>query len=731
MPVKDIDLHKIPPTILDSIASLQIPPVPSILLQFLRLTEDEKTAITELAALVGQDPSFSARILTVANSPALWRGVEARNLTQCLVNLGIRLSRTLATCLIVQNVFSPTINTRRYNFSGFWKHSLLLAETSRAIASAINHADPEEAYLSGLLHDVGELLLLCGLETRYGDILADVRDEHALRDAERLNLLTDHAAVGAWLVDQWQLSSFMADAILFHHNSAEEIMTADSLSRIVWSAHVLCAQQISDENDTPPQSAEYDAIRTVLGIDIPNIMNLRLQCEARVLQIAEAFGITKYFELKPFPINEAHPETVRIKPSAPDQPASFAEDAVRAMALTHSLQQDLLSLGSEKELLLDVRESARILFGVGNIALLLLQPDKAVLSYPNIDVQPDIRRKLEIPLAQPKSLAATAALEKQARSTFAQKQPAVVSLADIQITRMLGGEGVLYIPLYTPKQIIGVMAFGISSAQHTIIKRQLTWIMSFAQVAAASIETWREILNRDEQLENSVAKHYELRARNVVHEARNPLSIIKNYLNVVKRKLPDSVEIQELDILEEEIDRVTTILRRQVNGYAEERPSRGILDVNKLIESMIKLYGDPLFTDRGIATEISLDPDIGHINCDKDSVKQILLNLWNNASDAMAVDDCFFISTHANINQNGRNYIEIRLRDTGSGIPQDVMLNLFKPLDPNRRPGHSGVGLSIVAGLVERLEGHITCQSSAGRGASFSILLPQPQNDGA
>jgi len=54
-----------------------------------------------------------------------------------------------------------------------------------------------------------------------------------------------------------------------------------------------------------------------------------------------------------------------------------------------------------------------------------------------------------------------------------------------------------------------------------------------------------------------------------------------------------------------------------------------------------------------------------------------------------------------------------------------VMSKIFKPLDPNRRVGHSGVGLSIVAGLVEQLDGRITCLSKAGQGTSFAILLPK------
>lgn len=710
-----------PAAILDSIESLHLPPIPQILLQFLHLTEDDGTTIAELAALVGQDPSLSARILTVANSPAVWRGAESKNLTQCLVNLGTRLSRTLAACLIVQNFFSPTVDNQQYDYTGFWRHSLLLAETARAIAGETGYGDADEAYLTGLLHDVGQLLLLGGMGKRYGRLLASSRDEAALDLAEKRHLDTDHAVIGAWLVEQWRLPSFMADAILFHHKPLEEIAGADPLSRITWAAHALCGLHDAPEHDSPP-AEKLTAVQGMLGLGSQTVHTLYEQCAARVNQITEALGIRPQEQNRPFPRPCAPPEPMASDP-APKPSRSPLEEKVRNLALRQSLQQDLLTLGSEDDLLVEVRESARILFGASTVALLLVQPNGSVLSGASIPGQPPLLRRLEIALDPPTSVAARATRGNQPLSTLARESTTPVSLADVQVSRILGCQGVLYVPLATPNQTLGVAAFGVNGETCARMGEQLPWIVSFGQLTATSIEAWREMRARDQRLETAVSKRYELQARRVIHEAKNPLSIIKNYLNIVKKKLADTDVLQELDILKEEIDRVAAILR-QMGNPAEALPVHGSLDINALIESLFTLYGDSLFTNRGIASETYLDPGLTAIDCDRDSVKQILINLWNNASDAMGTGDCFFISTHANINHNGRLYVEIRLSDTGPGMPADVMQRLFKPLDPNRRPGHSGVGLSIVAGLVDRLGGHITCQSTTGRGTSFSILLP-------
>jgi signal transduction histidine kinase/HD-like signal output (HDOD) protein len=705
---------------------MQLQARPQILLRFLHLAEQERTTMNELAALVSQDPALSARILTVANSPALLRGTSTKNLTHCLVNIGTRLVRTLASCLIVQAVFSPAVNKRKYDLSGFWSHSLLVAEVAREISTAVDYPDSEEAYLSGLLHDVGQLLLLGGMEECYGRVLESSIDEIDLLHAEEILLGTNHSAVGAWLIDQWKLSSFMADAILFHHKTAEEIFSADRLSQIIWSSHVLCDQIKFQDLAQETATSDLHAISLMLGIDVHSAAVIYRGCIERVAVLEEALDISKASTTKTFPQTTAQSHArLHAKTAEGDPVDSSLNDAVRDMALLQPLQHGLTSLSSEAEILLGIRESALLLFGPGQIAFLMAHPDTAIMSGTGIPAQPEILQRIEIPLIATQSLAADSVLGDQTRSTFETELPAPIPLIDTQVTRALGSEGVVYLPLTGRTTCIGVIAFGISSANHLRLRNQQSLMMSFAQVAANSIEMWRDMQEREHSAEVVLTRHFEQQTRKVVHEAGNPLGIINNYLSIIRTKLPDTNNLhQELDILREEIDRVTKILR-QMNHLPERTATTAILDINSLIESMLVLYGSSLFSSRGITVTKSLDPLLMPVACSRDSLKQVLVNLWNNASDAMSAGGRFTVSTQGNVNQGGRSYIEIRLDDTGPGLPDDVMQRLFQPLEPGRRPGRSGIGLSIVASLLQQLEGLITCRSKSGQGTSFSILLPQ------
>jgi len=149
------------------------------------------------------------------------------------------------------------------------------------------------------------------------------------------------------------------------------------------------------------------------------------------------------------------------------------------------------------------------------------------------------------------------------------------------------------------------------------------------------------------------------------------------------------------------------------------------VNVNNLIEGMLALYGESLFESRGIDIDKQLDPGFPSIRGDRDSLKQILFNLWKNSAEAMPGGGYFRIATCGTARENGYSGVEIRLSDSGPGIPADVMAQLFQPLEPGRRPANSGVGLSIVASLVEKLGGEVSCDSSPGQGTEFTIRLVQ------
>jgi putative nucleotidyltransferase with HDIG domain len=717
-------LHQIPPAILDSVETIPLPPLPQVLTRFLSLLDDERTPMAELARLVSQDPALTAQFLTVAYSPAYRTGTGACSLEQCLETLGTRLLRILATCMAVQNVYARTMYERNYDFTGFWGHSLRVAELARSLAATVQYADPEEAYLAGLLHDIGQLLLLGGAGEGYGFLLGICTDEAELHGFEKTYIGTNHAILGAQLVNQWGLASFMADAVLFHQNAIEEIASTDLLSRIVWAAHHLSAQPREVGVDQL-LSPEMYAVGALIGIDPAAIATACRDSHDRVAAAAASLGVDSSWDEKTLPCSTfISPDILMPKREDKDAAQAHLEGMVRNMAVMQPLQQSLFSLASEDQLFGALRESAQILFGLKRLAFLVVPPGRQVLTGAKIAGQSPLLSRLEIPLAGGPSLVAKALDEGLACASFA-ADPPPAALVDLQIARLLQSEGLLCIPMSSRDQRFGVMVYGLSAEQYARKQKHLDWMLSFAQVAAGCLASFRTFRDRDLDSAARLTRQFEHQARRVIHEVANPLGIINNYLAIVSQKLAAEHGVQqELDILKEEILRVERIVRR-LNGLTEQPLPVETINVNSVIQGMLALYGESLFAARGIAVDIQSSPELALVRGDRDSLKQILLNLWKNSAEAMSSGGRLQLTARDMVRDGERCYVEIVVSDTGPGIPPDVMERLFQPLDPHRRPTNSGVGLSIVASLVTQLAGTITCQSTPGQGTSFTIRLPQ------
>ncbi len=711
-------MHRIPAPVLKAIEALDLPAMPQVLLRFHEEAGNDGVSMDALAQLVMSDPTLSARILAVANSAAFHRGGEMRSIKQSLIVLGTRMVRTIAACMVVQSVFGRLPGARARDLTGFWRHSLLVAEFSRGLAGENGRIDAEEAYLSGLLHDVGQLMLLGGLGERYASLLGRSGIEARLVGLEQPELETDHCAVAAWLVDQWNLPSLMADAIRYHHREADRIASADQLSRILWAAH---AGSLVDDAGKADDPLVVSAAGLV-GIDQARFAQMRVEAGQRVDTLAEAMGIGAAPTTETLPRARAD---VRIEAAAVDAAESALQNTVSVMAALQPLQQNLFAMETDLELLMAVRESVRILFGVNRLAFLLAHGNR-LLSGHGIGGQPTVLQRIEIALQAGTSLIADAALSGQAKSSFeTESGSAALSLIDEQVARALGSEGLLCVPMVTGAGLVGVMVCGLTWTQDARLRRRLNWVRSFAALTASSLQAWRRVRERDEQIEAEVAGRFRLQGRKVAHEAANPLGIIKNYLRIFDRKLPEASPLsEELSVLHEEIDRVSKIVR-QLSDAAPALPA-GQLDVNGLIEGMRVLYGESLFGAAGITLTLELAPQAALVVGDRDSVKQVLFNLWKNAAEAASSGSRVTTTTAVHVDAAGRRTIEIRVIDNGPGLPTDVMRSLYKPLDSGRRPGHAGLGLSIVGSLIDRLGGRIACHSLPGQGTTFVIQLPAP-----
>lgn len=719
-------MYSLPEPIRHAIESGRAPSPPQVLLRLLQMVDDDGTTMAELARLVEQDPGLCTRVLTSANSPAIRRGNRFRSIESCLIALGTRLVRSIATCLSVQSLFDERAATRTVDLSAFWTHSLLVAELSRSLAGAFGYHRPDEAYLAGLLHDVGELILLSALGEPYLQLLASCPGETELSDMEVAQFGVNHGQIGTWLADQWHLESPFADGILFHHLPEEEIDTAAELPQLVWLAHALTGCE-----DVPETLGEF-ADRAFNATCSSRLATIRDQAEQRMCVMAEAIGITP-------PDRTARgstgglPRVLSARSRAvPDAHNSQIASIVANKALLQPLQQGLVSLDSDAEVLLALRESARILFELNHVAFLLLEPATGRLTGNGIKGQPPIFDHLRFLPETNRSLAASAVIRGEICASYDCEPPSPSSLMDVQFSRSLASSGLLCIPMIGARQTIGVIVAGLSPGQHARLARRRHCLSNFGRIAGVSLESWREVQSVRARAEDNVSARFTRKTRRVVHEAGNPLTIIKGYLRILDGKLPPGADVRhELNVLSEEIERVATIVKR-MSDIPEKLPEDQAVDICDLIRELLSLYREVLFDSKGIGIETDLPAQVIRIACERDSIKQILVNLWKNVSEALSRGQRCKLLVADNVLHQGRRFAELKIEDNGPGMSEAAISALYGTSD-GRIGGPRGVGLSIVGALTRNLEIPVTCRSKSGFGTVISLLLPtsdQPESPG-
>jgi len=213
----------------------------------------------------------------------------------------------------------------------------------------------------------------------------------------------------------------------------------------------------------------------------------------------------------------------------------------------------------------------------------------------------------------------------------------------------------------------------------------------------------------------------------VGHEIRNPLAVINNSIYFIKAKLQntgveDPKVAKHIGIIESEIQQANGIIN-EILGFTRTRELMlKRVSFNAELEEMIGSYPFPphITLKKQLAAE-----NLG-VNIDVDEMRQALRNLIGNAIEVMPTQGTLTIRTAL----DGGKTVRVDVADTGSGIPKDVLENIFAPFFTTKARG-TGLGLAVVKKVVDRHKGRIEVTSEVGKGTMFSIYLPvaaSPQN---
>jgi two-component system NtrC family sensor kinase len=221
----------------------------------------------------------------------------------------------------------------------------------------------------------------------------------------------------------------------------------------------------------------------------------------------------------------------------------------------------------------------------------------------------------------------------------------------------------------------------------------------------------------------------------IAHEINNPLAIIgqeSEWVNHLLQsdELGDFKQVNDLkDSLREitrQVERCKDITHRLLNFARKMETLLQVVDVNRLIEDMTKLV-ERETKQHNINIVRRFQKDLPPVVSDAPLLRQVILNLLNNAAYAIQKDGAITLTTRS----TDHGQVEIIVTDTGSGISKDNLSKIFNPFFTTKPPGKgTGLGLSISHRIIDKLGGHISVTSELGHGTTFTIRLPHEQGKG-
>ena len=217
-------------------------------------------------------------------------------------------------------------------------------------------------------------------------------------------------------------------------------------------------------------------------------------------------------------------------------------------------------------------------------------------------------------------------------------------------------------------------------------------------------------------------------ASGVAHEINNPLAIIHSQSGVIRDMLnpefglecnPDLIR-QELRHIDAAVFRARTITQKLLNFVHKSEARLELCDLNELLKDVVSGVKEREFAVNNIELVYDLSPSLPRIPLDADKVRQVLLNILNNAGNAIEGGGTISLATRAD-----KHTVRATITDSGKGMTVEEMDKIFIPFFTTKEAGKgTGLGLSISLALVHAMGGHIEVQSMPGRGSSFIVILP-------
>jgi signal transduction histidine kinase/HD-like signal output (HDOD) protein len=712
-------------------------PFSPIAMKILEVAWDERAGARDMAKVIVLDQAFTARLLRIANSPFYGQAREVTTVSQAVAILGMDAIASLALTLFTFGSF-PEEENEILSIAQLWEHCLGAGVWARAIATLAGHGTPEEAFIAGLLHDMGKVLLYRFFKKELLEAVGIAETEGvSLSEAEQRTLGTDHAVVGQAAANQWGFPPLLRYSIAFHRTPLELPRNTDeSVRKIVAIVHVadlLCESSEIGRGGDHGNVIVDEAVWALLQVT-------EEQCREMVGDVLAEIEKSREIYASALGWKSAAGKKESTKPGAPVGEKALPRPAL-ARGQTSAYLSRFVEAGKQIAVLAGLDE---LLPNIAAQAMTLLGADAAEVLVPKGDVfevagVAGIDGLLGKTIPAEKSLARWVAEMKEA-----------MAIADIERAADSWEKDFFTAAGYRAHLLLPVEWAGKSIAVLSVhCRRERQWspqdigyFNTFVGLAAVALENARLYRESEEKAVTfqklNQALQEALRVKEkflhiVSHELRTPLSIIMAYPGMILNNIFGDTTPPIRDGMKKVLKAAKHLLTMIDN----------ILDLSQLEGNLLKARREPvdlaalldetaepalsLIEGKPIAFERDYRTPLPIVSTDPRRLKQVVTCLLDNA--AKFTPRGSIVLGAAGV-ENG---VEIFVKDTGIGMEakdQEAIFDRFRQIDDgdNRTFGGLGLGLYTARRLLDLIEGKISVESRVGEGSTFRVWLPSGES---
>lgn len=720
----------------------QLPTLPAVAVRVLELTGKDESSAKQVVELISSDPSLTAKILQMVHRADLGVRGYVNTVDRAVVLLGFDAVRSAVLALSVFEALdrdgSKVIT--RFNREEFWKHSLAVACCCELLAPAVHgkeRIEPGEAFVCGLLHDLGKVALDAILPKSFDRVVeaADLLRGN-VADVERTVIGLDHMVVGKRLAEWWQLPATIRDCVWLHGQHPEAlpatVKNAGMVNLVTLADALVREQHLGYSGNYAFPVPRADLMRH-LGLNDTSILQAQTKLIAKIEERARFLGLgeASSSELYLSALSQANQELGRMSQQLATKNKRLAMRAKFFDALAQ-FQGEMRPDSPPGIILQAIGQTAVGVLHCSPAAVFSTAPGQSFAEVSMVDEHGDI--------------IGTSVIDCPTRiyKPTGGEGPVLVVGNELEwllamVSPRLGGDHRYWICLEAEGACIGGVVWGSQSGESQRLSPQAAELNALSagwglalrtgQIREESRALSEQLAEANRQLQNANAEL--LRSRTLVsvgemaagaaHEMNNPLAVISGRSQLLASQLSDQKLKHAANTIAEQSHRLSQIITDLMEFAKPVPPKTKESDLAELLDRAIY---EAKNTIEGGKQRIELTmSEVPPVIVDPQQVQSAFVQVLHNALQATDEIDGQ-ITIHAAYDAfSGR--VVVSVTDNGRGMDEETLKRAFDPFFSSMPAGRRrGLGLAKALRWIESSGGSIRLESNVKHGTRAMVLLP-------